>query len=191
VAGDVGTAAPTRDRIVDAALRLFSERATTAVSMREVADSAGVTVPGLYYHFASKADLIRALYEQRSARAPLTPLRPAPVQLLIAEQASREFASFVADHDFLRLMQRESALGDPDAREVGAALSVEWRERWQQTLLLGTDLAPDADVRAAADVITTFLWGLFVEYLNWPERPVEHRIRDLAGMLDRALGRRT
>lgn len=186
--GDTGTALPTRERIVDAALRLFSERGTTAVSMRELADAAGVTVPGLYYHFASKAELIRALYEQRSEREPVAPLHPAGVESLIMEQASREFDRFVADHDFLRLMQRESALGDPDAREVGAALSTEWRDRWQQTLLLATDLAPDADARAAADIVTTFLWGLFVEYLNWPERPVQHRIRDLARVLGRALG---
>jgi AcrR family transcriptional regulator len=187
VPAETGTAVPTRERITDAALRLFSERGTTAVSMREVADAAGVTVPGLYYHFASKADLIRALYQRRSEREPLAPLRPAPVRSLIVQQASREFDRFVADHDFLRLMQRESALGDPDAREVGAALSAEWRDRWQQTLLLGTDLALDADVRAAADVVTTFLWGLFVEYLNWPDRPVRHRIRGLAGVLSRAL----
>lgn len=184
---DTGTAVPTRERIVDAALRLFSERGTTAVSMRELADAAGVTVPGLYYHFASKADLIRALYEQRAEREPFKPLQPAPVQSLIVEQASREFDRFVTEQDFLRLMQRESALGDADAREVGVALGAEWRDRWQETLRLGSDLAHDADVRGAADVIATFLWGLFVEYLNHPERPVKHRIRDLARMLGPAL----
>jgi AcrR family transcriptional regulator len=185
---DTGTAVPTRERIVDAALRLFSERGTTAVSMRELADAAGVTVPGLYYHFASKAELIRAVYRQREEREPWPPLDPAPVQSLIVEQATREFDRFVADYDFLRLMQRESVLGDPDARDVGAALGAEWRERWRETLLLGTDLAPDADVRAATDVLTTFLWGLFVEYLNRPDGPVDERIRDLARVLGRALG---
>ena len=58
----------TRDRVIDRALSLFSERGTTAVSMRELADAAGLTVPGLYYHFASKADLIRAVYRARSRR---------------------------------------------------------------------------------------------------------------------------
>ena len=75
-------------------------------------------------------------------------------------------------------MHRESVLGDPDARDVGAALDVEWRERWHQALLLGTDLAPDADVAAATDVITTFLWGLFVEHLHRPgttDRPTHPR----------------
>ena len=180
--------AATRDRIVERALSLFSERGTTAVSMRELADAAGVTVPGLYYHFASKAELVRAVYRERIEREPWERARiPRRYSRLIVEQASREFARFVDDYDFLRLMQRESVLGDPDARAVGTALDAEWRERWHQALLLGTDLTPDADVEAATDVLTTFLWGLFVEHLRQAERPVDERIRDLARVLVPAL----
>src|SRR5215831_10303955 len=88
----------TRDRIVDAALRLFSERGTAAVSVREVADAAGVTVPGLYYHVASKADLIRELYDAHGVRAgwdpehDFVPPKARRVADRIAEQAGREFA---------------------------------------------------------------------------------------------------
>ncbi len=173
----------TRDRVVESALRLFSERGTTAVSMRELAEAADVTVPGLYYHFSSKAELIHAVYQARVEREPWTPPDPAPVQQLIVEQASRELSRFLDDYDFHRLMHREASLGDPDAQAVGAALDAEWRERWHQTLLLGTDLAPDADVDAATDVLTTFLWGLFVEYLRRPGRAIDRRVRDLARVL--------
>jgi AcrR family transcriptional regulator len=155
--------------------------------MRELANAADVTVPGLYYHFASKAELVRAVYRERIEREPWSVPEPAPIRDLIVEQASREFARFLDDYDFLRLMQRESVLGDPDARAVGTALDAEWRERWHQALLLGTDLAPDADVEAATDVLTTFLWGLFVEHLRQPERPIDRRIRDLARVLGPAL----
>jgi AcrR family transcriptional regulator len=182
-----GVTVATRDRVVEQALRLFSERGTTAVSMRELADAADVTVPGLYYHFASKAELVRAVYRERIEREPWVAPDPAPIQDLIAEQAGREFARFLDDLDFLRLMHRESVLGDADAREVGAALDVEWRERWHQALLLGTDLTPDADVVAATDVLTTFLWGLFVEHLHRPEGSIDQRIRDLARVLGPAL----
>ena len=175
-----GAVVTTRDRVVERALQLFSERGITGVSMRELADAAGVTVPGLYYHFASKAELVRAVYRERIEREPWAAPDPAPIRQLIVEQASREFARFLDDLDFLRLMHRESVLGDPDAREVGAALDAEWRERWREALLLGTDLVPDADVDAATDVLTTFLWGLFVEHLHRPERPIDQRIRDLA-----------
>src|SRR5438093_520237 len=182
-----GAAVATRDRVVERALRLFSERGITGVSMRELATAAGVTVPGLYYHFASKAELVRAVYRERIEREPWPVPDPAPIRQLIVEQASREFARFLDDLDFLRLMHRESVLGDPDAREVGTALDAEWRERWHQTLLLGTDLAPDADVGAATDVLTTFLWGLCVAHLYRPERPIDERIHDLAGVLGPAL----
>jgi AcrR family transcriptional regulator len=174
---------------MERALALFSERGTTAVSMRELADAAGVTVPGLYYHFDSKAALIRALYRERVDREPWEAPAPAPVQQLVVEQASRELSRFLDDYDFLRLMHHEASVGDPDAREVGAALDAEWRERWRQTLLLGTDLAPEADVDAATDVLTTFLWGLFIEHLRRPARPVDGRIRDLARVIGPALTR--
>src|SRR5947207_2620473 len=187
MAAGSGRTVATRDRVVESALRLFSERGTTAVSMRELADAADVTVPGLYYHFSSKADLIRTVYRERVERDPWVAPDPAPVQRLIVEQVSRELSRFLDDYDFLRLMHRESSLGDPDALAVGAALDAEWRERWHQTLELGTDLAPDADVDAATDVLTTFLWGLFVEHLRQPKRPVDRRVRDLARVLGPAL----
>ena len=182
-----GGEAATRDRVIERAVALFSERGTTAVSMRELAEAAGVTVPGLYYHFASKAQLIRALYHERVDRDPWEPPAPAPVQQLVVEQASRELSRFLDDYEFLRLMHREASLGDPDAREVGAALDAEWRARWHATLKLATDLAPDADVDAATDVLTTFLWALFVEHLRRPARPVDRRIRDLARVIGPAL----
>jgi AcrR family transcriptional regulator len=180
--------AATRDRVIDAAVTLFSERGTKAVSMRELADAAGVTVPGLYYHFASKADLIRAVYRDRVDREPWVPPEPAPVEQLVVEQASRELSRFLDDYDFLRLMHHQASLGDPDARDVGAGLDAEWRERWRETLLLGTDLAPDADVDAATDVLTTFLWGLCIEHLRRRRvQPIDRRIRDLARVIGPAL----
>jgi AcrR family transcriptional regulator len=179
--------ADTRERLIDAAVSLFSERGTTAVSMRELADAASVTVPGLYYHFASKAELIRAVYQDRVDREPWDPPAPAPVEQLVVEQASRELSRFLDDYDFLRLMHHQASLGDPDAREVGATLDAEWRQRWHETLLLGTDLDPDADVEAATDVLTTFLWGLFIEHLRRPAQPIDRRIRDLARVIGPAL----
>ncbi len=183
-----GDAATTRDRVVDCALRLFSERGTTAVSMRELADAAGVTVPG-----STTTSPRRPTSCARCTASASRPTRgcrptPAPVEQLVVEQASLELARFLGNYDFLRLMHHEASLGDPDAREVGAALDVEWRERWHQTLLLGTDLAPDADVEAATDVLTTFLWGLFIEHLRRPApQPVDRRIRDLGRVIGPAL----
>jgi AcrR family transcriptional regulator len=187
-----GGSPATRDRIVDTALRLFSEKGTSAVSMRELADAADVTVPGVYYHFASKADLIQAVYhaargsDADGANEP-PPVQSHTVEARIVEQAAREFARLLDDAEFLRLMQREAVLGDADALAVGGALAEDWRTRWQAVLAGADDLAPDADVTAAADVIATFLWGLFVEYLNHHDPTVARRIEAFAGLVAPAL----
>ena len=56
------TEAPrTRERILDVALELFSEKGYDATSMREIAERLGITKPALYYHFDSKEDIVRAL----------------------------------------------------------------------------------------------------------------------------------
>lgn len=179
----------TRERIVETALRCFSERGTSAVSVRELAEAAGVTVPGLYYHFASKAELIRAVYAARGAGvdAGLDVPVSQTVEARIVEQAAREFARLVDDADFLRLMHREAVVGDPDALEVGAALASEWRARWHSVLAGSTDVRADADLAGAADVIATFLWGLFVEYLNQRDPTVAGRIESFAALVGAGL----
>ena len=184
------TAVPTRDRIVDAALRLFAERGTTAVSMRELADAADVTVPGLYYHFASKADLIREVYRaQGFGQEPDEIELPdvAPVETLIVAESRREFTRFIGQREFLSLMQGEAVLGDEDALEVGLTLGKLWRARWAAVLARAVDIAPGVDREAAADCIATFLWGLFVEYLRRDSQTEDHRIEQFARLVAPAL----
>ncbi|MYR41653.1 TetR/AcrR family transcriptional regulator [Streptomyces sp. SID5910] len=75
----------TRQKIADAALRLFLERGYDAVGIRDVAAEADVAVTTLFSHFASKEALVfeqDANFEQRltravTDRAPNEPLVPA------------------------------------------------------------------------------------------------------------------
>ncbi|MFJ6854221.1 TetR/AcrR family transcriptional regulator [Streptomyces sp. NPDC091271] len=77
--------AATRQRIADAALRLFLERGYDAVGIRDVAAEADVAVTTLFSHFASKEALVFEQdedFEQRltravTGRAPNEPLIPA------------------------------------------------------------------------------------------------------------------
>jgi len=57
----------TRRRILDTALALFNERGTAAVSTNHVAAEAGLSPGNLYYHFADKQEIIRALHERYAA----------------------------------------------------------------------------------------------------------------------------
>ncbi len=105
----------------------------------------------------------------------------------IVEQARREFARMQGNEEFLRHMQREDTLGDDDARAVGDSLSDAWRARWCEVLLGSEDLAPDADVEAAADAIATYLWGLFVLYLSRRDGTIADRIEPFARLMGVAL----
>lgn len=54
-----------RDRILDAAERLFSEWGIDGVSMREIAAEAGVQLALINYYFGTKQELYRAVFRRR------------------------------------------------------------------------------------------------------------------------------
>ncbi len=54
----------TRDRILDVALDLFIEKGFDKTSLREIAEQLGFSKAALYYHFASKDDILMALHQR-------------------------------------------------------------------------------------------------------------------------------
>lgn len=56
-----------RDRLLDAALRLFSRKGFESASVREIVKAAEVTRPTLYYYFGSKEGLYLELVERLCA----------------------------------------------------------------------------------------------------------------------------
>ena len=53
----------TQDKILNAALALFNEQGTAAVSTNHIAAAINISPGNLYYHFRNKDDIIRALFE--------------------------------------------------------------------------------------------------------------------------------
>jgi AcrR family transcriptional regulator len=53
-----------RTHVLDAALGVFARHGYRKASMDDVATAAGISRPGLYFHFSSKAELFRATVEQ-------------------------------------------------------------------------------------------------------------------------------
>ena len=64
----------TRERILDVALDLFVDQGYDKTSLREIAEKMGFSKAALYYHFASKADILMGLHQAHAQR----PRRPAP-----------------------------------------------------------------------------------------------------------------
>jgi AcrR family transcriptional regulator len=56
-----------RERILDAALKLFNESGTAAVSTNHITLELAISPGNLYYHFRNKEEIIRALFEQQFA----------------------------------------------------------------------------------------------------------------------------
>ncbi len=54
----------TREKILDAAERLFFANGVTQTSLEKIAEEAAVTRGAIYWHFANKVDLFRALHER-------------------------------------------------------------------------------------------------------------------------------
>jgi len=69
-----GQAGETRDRILDGALTVLS-RGLAAISIPAVAREAGVSIPTVYRHFATKGDLLEAIYPHAVRRAKVEDLR--------------------------------------------------------------------------------------------------------------------
>ena len=51
----------TRDRLIEAALQQFTATGYHGASMRQIAEAAGVAVGGIYNHFASKEEMLKAV----------------------------------------------------------------------------------------------------------------------------------
>ncbi len=113
------SADPTRDRIVAAAVDLFSERSFDGATTREIATRAGVTQPLLHYHFRSKEELwhaaVDSLFEllQRTMAERTAGLRGVD-QVTTAKLLVREFVTFSARNPQLhRIITQESKADGP------------------------------------------------------------------------------
>ena len=73
----------TRERILDAAERLFAEHGYDGASLRDITAKAGVNLAAVNYHFRTKESLIQAVFARR-----LAPLNQRRLALLDACEAS-------------------------------------------------------------------------------------------------------
>ena len=55
-----------REALLDAAVMLFSRSGYNAVSLRDIAKEAGANLGSLTYHFGSKANLLKEIYERHT-----------------------------------------------------------------------------------------------------------------------------
>ncbi|WP_432891075.1 TetR/AcrR family transcriptional regulator [Kribbella sp. CA-245084] len=126
----------TRARIQQAALELFAERGMQQTSLRDIADRLGVTKPALYYHFASREDLLNSLVEPMIADFEAY----AAAQQAAAPIAPRELLGSYFDLAYRHRKLIQLAIRDLSVlHELNLAdRFIEWRGTLA-TLLIGTE----------------------------------------------------
>lgn len=170
---------PTRERILDSALRLFADRGYEATSIGEIEIDAGLAPRsgGLYKHFPSKRALIDAALAERfgqmdviDERVELIPPGDLRGELeLLARLALDELES---EHELCRLVMKEGERF-PELADAFHAGIVERGHRIASAWLANRSAALElelADIEATAQVLTDALVGYALQHHIFGER---------------------
>jgi AcrR family transcriptional regulator len=166
-----------RERILDATIEIASLRGFHGTSISEVSKRSGLPASSIYWHFASKDDLVAAVIQRSfdtwladAVRAAVRPPDVAPSEHLVASMR-RQAAGLVESPEFIRLglmLALEQHPKEPTAR----ALFLHIRQRSLDMVCdsIGHLIAelrgsPDADLaRRVARLVMAAADGLFIAY---------------------------
>jgi AcrR family transcriptional regulator len=131
---------PTRERLIDAAVRLLSRPGGGQASIESIAAEAGLTKGAFYHHFADRDEFVRAVARRVSPvdemRARLEPKMDAPAREGLIAIAGAYYDMIRARADLIRNLATNSA-NDPELTSVvvneivgqGAPLMFAWYAR--------------------------------------------------------------
>ena len=161
----------TRRHILDASLRLFSEHGFARTTVRAIARKAGITDAAIYYHFASKQELLEALFEEKGIVPALQQLEQAAGELPPREaflSIARDAMSLLeSSRDFVRLVFMEALGSEPGALAEYRSLM----ERWERgasrllTVYMQRGQLQQVDAEAVARQIVTLVFATFLDDL--------------------------
>jgi AcrR family transcriptional regulator len=175
-------ASRTRESILDAMMTLGMEKATTAVSLADVAERADVSVQTVLRHFGSRDRLLEEALRHASARIaaerrPPASDVPSAISTLFDHYESRGDA-------VLRLLAQESfdariARVTQDGREMHRA----WVAQYVAGSADGMAPAPDALVDQLVVVTDVYAWKLLRRDRGLGRADAEDRVRTMVGAL--------
>src|SRR5947209_523294 len=157
------TASETRERLLDAAARVFELKGYDGATVALIAQEAGVTTGAIYAHYGSKAELLAAALKAHGERATASlfpPGRRADAPTVLAT-LGRRLASRDPHESALLLEALLAARRDPELAGVLAG-AISGRESVMTLLVARAQTAGEltADVSAAAAARFTLMLGL-------------------------------
>ncbi len=145
-----------RGQILRRAARVFLERGFDGASMEEIAREAGLTKPGLYYHFTSKTELLFAVMTfamDELERETFTAMAKASTPLEKLRAILHTHAWLITrekDRAFTLLITTELSALNPEDRAVVVQRLHSYRSLIQATL---EQLAAEGTLRRGTDVV--------------------------------------
>lgn len=187
-------AGESRRRLIDAAATLFAERGYAGTSVAAIGEQAGVSRGLVNFHFATKANLLRAVVadlvtglEEHMFGEPAPDASPLALLAQLIDAHRRFLVEQPGRARLLFRLQAEElnpALGLDDF----AQLHDRWLERtrpWWEAGVAAGEVDPRFDHNATATVVTGALRGIALEWLLAPdsvdvERAYEQLVRFVA-----------
>jgi AcrR family transcriptional regulator len=166
-----------RSQIVDAGTALFTKHAYEEISMRQIAEAAGVSKPLLYHYFPSKLDLFKAAVAEAAAELQRV-IEPAG-RGNAAEQLAASLDAYLGWIEqnavtWTKLMQSAATL--PEAREIVEG----FRARTMRMVLarLSGRRKPRPALRAAVAGWLGYMDAAIIDWTEHGDLPRE-QLRDL------------
>ncbi|AVO46474.1 TetR family transcriptional regulator [Phreatobacter cathodiphilus] len=172
----------TRRRLLEVAERIFHAKGVATTSLEEIASEAGVTRGAVYWHFANKADLIMALFEDaplihEDLLAPQA-LGDHPDPLALVERLAVDALTLLAADErrqrvytILMLCEYRDDLGPVLQRktETMDRAHAQFAGAFAEAARRGS-LAPGWTSEAAAATFHWLLQGIIVDWLKYGRR---------------------
>lgn len=164
-----------RQEIVRAGLAVFSSSGFHGASLRDIAGRAGLSQAGLLHHYASKADLLKAVLAWRDDGSRQQLGEPPPegldlIRRLVARPASAQILELVRLH--VIISAEAVAAGHPVhgyVRERQASVLDTVRQAFERAAARG-ELRPGVDCAASARALVALMDGLQVQWLLRPDQ---------------------
>ena len=162
-----------REAILIAVSRVIARRGIRGLRIEDVACEAGVSAPLLYYHFGSRAGLVKAALEHASEQAPSTALRRPSDRngydaVVAALEAELGDDPAVRDNAVVWGEATASAIFEGELRQEVERVTASWRATVAEAIQEGV---ADGSIRAdvvpeeAAEILITLVDGLCQRWL--------------------------
>ena len=157
---------PTRERILETALRLFSEKGYLGATTKEISAESGVAEVTLFRHFPSKESLFKEVLSTYTFLTALREIMPSvevmPYEKALAEIARRFIASLEQQKDLIKIMHSECHLYPEEIKSMQHTFLTEMMD-----ILAGFFAArrKKADIKNFDELLAARLFlGMFYQY---------------------------